>query len=105
MESLCQDIERNLDRFWSRPIGPLGKYIKLSAKIGQDDNLANLIQNQVGIPLIKSFLVQNKDPHKNREDRDLLFSLMRKQNFHKQPVIYTKKRYFFFNSVKNVVHI
>ena len=86
MESLCQDIERNSNQFSSRPIGPLGKYIKLSSKVGQDDNLANLIQNQVGISLIKSFLVQNK------QDRDILFSLMKKQNFHKQPVIYTKKR-------------
>ena len=86
MESLCQDIERNSNQFSSQPIGPLGRYIKLSSKVGQDDNLASLIQNQVGINLIKSFLVQNG------QDRDILFSLMKKQNFYKQPVIYTKKR-------------
>ena len=52
MEELCSEIERNIDEFKVPPIGPLGKYIKLTRKTGKDENLASLLQNQLGVKLL-----------------------------------------------------
>ena len=87
MEELCSEIERNIDEFKVPPIGPLGKYIKLTRKTGKDENLASLLQNQLGVKLLSSFLVDN------RHDREILNKLMDKQNFSKKPRIEEKKRY------------
>ena len=89
MEELCSEIERNMDEFKVPPIGPLGKYIKLTRKTGKDENLASLLQNQLGVKLLNSFLVDNRD------DRKILDKLMDKQNFSKKPRIEEKKRYEF----------
>ena len=89
MEELCSEIERNIDEFKVPPIGPLGKYIKLTRKTGKDENLASLLQNQLGVKLLNSFLVDNKN------DRKILDKLMDKQNFSKKPRIEEKKRYEF----------
>jgi hypothetical protein len=85
MVELCSEIERNIRQFKIPPIGPLGKYIKLTRNTGNNENLANLLQNQIGVKLLNSFLVDNTP------DRKMLQKLMEKQNFSKIPRIETKK--------------
>ena len=97
MVELCSEIERNIRQFKIPPIGPLGKYIKLTRNTGNNENLANLLQNQIGVKLLNSFLVDNTP------DRKTLQKLMEKQNFSKIPRIETKKRYELFHSSKGSV--
>ena len=87
MVELCSEIERNIGKFKVPPIGPLGKYIKLTKNTGKNENIASLVQHMIGFKLLRAFLVDNKD------DRIKLEYLMKKVNFGKMPTIETKKRY------------
>ena len=87
MVDLCSEIERNISQFKVPPIGPLGKYIKLTRNTGKNENLASLLQHIIGFKLLRAFLVDN------RNDRIKLENLMKKVNFGKMPTIETKKRY------------
>ena len=87
MVELCSEIERNIGKFKVPPIGPLGKYIKLTKNTGKNENIASLVQHMIGFKLLRAFLVDNKD------DRIKVEYLMKKVNFGKMPTIETKKRY------------
>jgi hypothetical protein len=88
IDRLCQDIEANVHQFRSKPIGPLGRHIKLTQEAARNDKLNSLLEIQLGQKNLKSFLVECK------EDQRVLDNLMRK-HWHlkaKQPMITTRKR-------------
>ena len=42
MKRLCKDIDANVDQFKSKPIGPLGRHIKLTPEAAKIDELSNM---------------------------------------------------------------
>ncbi len=66
MENCVRDIEKNKARFKHMPIGPLGQHISLKPEALDDNNLNSLIHVQLGVQLLRSFLVFST------EDRKLL---------------------------------
>ena len=87
---LVEDIDKNEKLFKAKPIGPLGRYIRINPDVVKDPSLCSLIEVYLGMPNLKSFIVENK------EDRVELEKLMEKHwpgYKEKQPMITTKKRY------------
>ena len=74
--------------FRSKPIGPLGRYIKLTPEAAQNDALNSLLEVQLSSKDLKSFIVSCK------EDRMKLDQMM--ENYWrqktKQPSITQRKR-------------
>ena len=88
IDRLCKDIEENVNQFRFKPIGPLGRHIKLTQEAARNDKLNSLLEIQLGQNNLKSFLVECK------EDQIVLDRMMRKQ-WHlksKQPMINRRKR-------------
>ena len=84
MKRLCKDIEANVDQFKSKPIGPLGRHIKLTPEAAKNDELSSLLEIQLGQYRLKSFLVECK------QDQIVLDRMMKKHYPTKQPMIITK---------------
>ena len=92
---LVEDIDKNEKLFKAKPIGPLGRYIRINPDVVKDPSLCSLIEVYLGMPNLKSFIVENK------EDRVELEKLMEKHwpgYKEKQPMITTKKRYVLLNT-------
>ena len=88
IDRLCKDIESNVHQFRSKPIGPLGRHIKLTQEAARNDELNSLLEIQLGQKNLKSFLVECT------EDQKVLDNMMRK-HWHlksKQPMITKRKR-------------
>ena len=63
-------IKQNASKFSQPPIGPIGTYIKLKSNVGeQNQQLSKLLQVQLGIGLLRGFIVSN------RNDQNLLKNL------------------------------
>ena len=63
-------IKQNASKFSQPPIGPIGTYIKLKSNVGeQNQQLSKLLQVQLGIGLLRGFIVGN------RNDQNLLKNL------------------------------
>ena len=60
MKRLCKDIEANVYQFKSKPIGPLGRHIKLTTEAAKNDQLRSLLEISLGQYRLKSFLVECK---------------------------------------------
>jgi len=57
MEDLVEDVERFAGRFERPPIGPVGRHIHLKGKAASDQNLADLLQIELGFKTLTTFLV------------------------------------------------
>ena len=97
MKRLCKDIEANVDQFKSKPIGPLGRHIKLTQEAARNDELSSLLEIQLGQYHLKSFLLECK------QDRIVLDRMMKKHYTTRQPMIITRKRLLlirYLNTIK-----
>ena len=52
MKSLCKDIDANVDQFKSKPIGPLGRHIKLTPEAVLDRTMKKHYTTRARQPLI-----------------------------------------------------
>ena len=84
MKRLCKDIEANVDQFKSKPIGPLGRHIKLTSEAAKNDQLRSLLEISLGQYRLKSFLVECK------QDQIVLDRMMKKHYTARQPMIITR---------------
>ncbi|TRY60937.1 hypothetical protein TCAL_04216 [Tigriopus californicus] len=62
-EDLIQDINRCKD-FKEKPIGPIGRHIKLVGKAAKDKNLADLLETELGKGFLRGFLVASWEDSK-----------------------------------------
>ena len=86
MKRLCKDIEANVDQFKSKPIGPLGRHIKLTQEAAKNDELSSLLEIQLGQNYLKLFIVECK------LDRIVLVNKMIKYWYwHLAPIIIERK--------------
>merc|ERR1712008_323262 len=78
---------RNEHLFKTKPIGPLGRHIKLTQDANKNDGLNTLLEIQLGIKNLRSFLVSCN------EDRLVLEKMMQKQwtSRTRQPMITFEK--------------
>ena len=72
MKRLCKDIDANVDQFKSKPIGPLGRHIKLTPEASKNDELSSLLEIKLGQYHLKSFLLVC------HQDRIVLDRMMKK---------------------------
>ena len=63
--SLCNDIDAEAHQFSSKPIGPIGQYIRVNEESAGDTTLCTLIETQIGKRTLESFMVTNKEDMKN----------------------------------------
>jgi hypothetical protein len=89
MVALCEEIDRNVHLFKTKPIGPLGRHIKLTQDANKNEGLNTLLEIQLGMKNLRSFLVACN------EDRLALEKMMQKQwtARTRQPRITVRKRY------------
>ena len=64
MVSLCQDIDNNASKFRSKPIGPIGRFIKLTQEAARNDQLNSLLEVRLSTKELKSFLVESYEDKK-----------------------------------------
>ena len=88
MVALCEEIDRNVHLFSAKPIGPLGRHIKLTQDANKNDGLNTLLEIQLGIKNLRSFLVACN------ADRLVLEKMMKKYwtSRTRQPMITVRKR-------------
>ena len=88
MVALCEEIDTNGHLFKTKPIGPLGRHIKLTQEANENDGLNTLLEIQLGFQNLRSFLVACN------EDRLVLVKMMEKQwtSRTRQPMITVRKR-------------
>ena len=88
MVALCEEIDRNVHLFKTKPIGPLGRHIKLTQDANKNEGLNTLLEIQLGMKNLRSFLVACN------EDRLVLEKMMQKQwtSRTRQPMITVRKR-------------
>ena len=60
-ENLMVDIERNLDKFSTPPVGPVGRHVRLVGQAARDQDLCNLIESDLGRGRLRTFLVKTMD--------------------------------------------
>lgn len=75
-EELVQDINRCKD-FKVKPVGPIGRHIKLVGKAATDKNLADLLETELGKGFLRGFLVASW------EDSKVLSALL-ERHFHRR---------------------
>ena len=56
-----EDIAHNKHRFSRPPLGPVGKYVRLVGGAAQDRDLCDLIESDVGRPILRSFVVNTME--------------------------------------------
>ena len=88
MVALCEEIDRNVHLFRTKPIGPLGRHIKLTQDANKNDGLNTLLEIQLGMKNLRSFLVACN------ADRLVLEKMMQKHwtSRTRQPMITVRKR-------------
>ena len=79
--SLCNDIDAEAHQFSSKPIGPIGQYIRVNEESAGDTTLCTLIETQIGKRTLESFMVTNK------EDMKKLIALMDRHFLGRNPNI------------------
>ena len=68
--ALCNDIDQQANQFKSKPIGPIGQYIRVNEESAGDETLCTLIETQINKKTLESFIVEKgneKDFHKLKE--------------------------------------
>ena len=88
MVNLCQEIDRNVGQFRVKPIGPLGRYIKLTPEAAKDDQLNSLLAVKRNSRELKGFLVDCYEDRKCLEKMMGRYYAMKQ----KQPMITIRKR-------------
>ena len=82
-----EDYSRGSYVFTKRPIGPIGRYIRLTPDAAGDNKLAQLLEVELGIGLLKSYICHC------RKDRIQLEKIMQQvwsPGKEKPPIIYTR---------------
>ena len=82
-------------KFKVSPVGPVGKFVQLTEKSNQDENLKNLIETELGGNILKAYLCDND------KDRKVLWDILKKvYGNQKTPQLFTSK----FLTKKHNVH-
>ena len=88
LEKELDDYTRDSNVFTRRPIGPIGRYIKLNGQAVYDDKLAELLEIELGTGLLKSYICNCQ------KDRVALEKLAKQIWGHntrqKLPIMYTR---------------
>ena len=81
------DYSRNSNVFIKRPIGPIGRYIRLTQNAAHDDKLAQLLDTEMGIGLLKSFICHCR---KDRQQLEKIMKQVWSYGKEKPPIIFTR---------------
>ena len=86
LEKEIDDYVRGSSPFVKRPIGPVGRFVRLRADAGNDDKLVELLEIELGRGLLNSYICHC------RSDRILLERIIKSvyDNRGKPPSIFTR---------------
>ena len=86
LEKEIDDYNRDSNVFTKRPIGPMGRYMRLKNDASSDNTLVQLLEIELGVGLLKSYICNC------RKDREILEKIIKPIWGHaKPPIIYTRK--------------
>jgi hypothetical protein len=85
LEKEIDDYHRDSNVFTKRPIGPMGRYMRLKNDATSDNNLARLLEIELGVGLLISYICNCR---KDREILDKIIKPIWGQG--KPPTIYTR---------------
>ena len=82
-----EDYMRDSSVFTKRPIGPIGRYIRLTQNAANDNKLAQLLEVEMGIGLLKSYICNCR---KDRLQLEKIIQQVWSYGQEKPPIIYTR---------------
>ena len=92
------EISNAAKRFTICPIGPVGKFIQLNEKSGQNENLQKLIETELGSNILRAYLCDNDN------DRIVLWDIMnRVYGGQKKPQVFTSRFLYDRHNVMRVM--
>ena len=82
-----EDYSSGSNVFTIRPIGPIGRYIRLTPDAAGDEKLTQLLEIELGIGLLKSFICNCR---KDRIQLEKIIQQVWRSGIEKPPTIFTR---------------